>query len=73
MNMSQYEKLTISLPNEAAVRLRQLAESQSTTVEAVVTDAVDHWLEKRRREVRFSKPRQEHQVSVAEPVISGKK
>ncbi len=53
--MPRYEKLVLTLPDEAAEKLKELAEQESKTVAAFVTEVVDEWLEKRRRDVRLGR------------------
>jgi hypothetical protein len=55
MTMSGYEKLVLTLPNEAAAKLKELAEQENKTVAAFVANVLDDWLEKRRRDVRLGR------------------
>jgi len=53
--MSRYAKLVLNLPEEAAAALREWACQQGRTVDNLVADVVDDWLEQWRREVRLGK------------------
>jgi predicted DNA-binding protein len=58
MMMSRYEKLVLILPDEAAARLKEVADQESQTVAGFVANVVDDWLEKRRKDVRLGRTRQ---------------
>jgi hypothetical protein len=58
MMMSRYEKLVLILPDEAAARLKEVADQESQTVAGFVVNVVDDWLEKRRKDVRLGRTRQ---------------
>ena len=68
--MSRYEKLVLILPNDAAARLKKLAEQERKTVAAFVANVVDDWLEKRRREARLGKAKLRETPPLAETGIS---
>lgn len=53
--MSRYVKLMLVLPEEAAAALRESAHEQGSTVDRLVADVVDDWLEQWRREIRLGK------------------
>ena len=53
--MSRYAKMVLNLPEEAAATLREWARQQGRTVDNLVADVVDDWLEQWRREVRLGK------------------
>jgi hypothetical protein len=55
LNMARYEKLTLIMPDEAATRLRELAQHHNNTVNAFVAAVVEDWLEKRRKAVRLGR------------------
>ncbi len=66
--MSRYEKVVLILPDEAADRLKQVAAQESQTVAAFVSNVVDDWLEKRRRDVRLGRTRQTSSVPQVQKV-----
>jgi hypothetical protein len=70
MTMSQYEKLVLILPDEAAARLKEVAEQESQTVAAFVANAVDDWLEKRRKDVRLGRTKQREESPQVQPNAS---
>jgi hypothetical protein len=53
--MSRYAKLVLNLPEAAAAALREWARQQGRTVDNLVADVVDDWLEQWRREIRLGK------------------
>ncbi len=55
--MSCDERLTFILPNEAASKLKAVAEQESNTVATFVSNVLDGWLEKRRRDARLGRTR----------------
>ena len=59
MTMSRYEKLVLTLPDEAAARLKEVAAQESQTVAAFVANVVDDWLENRRRDVRLGRTKRQ--------------
>ncbi len=68
MAMSQYEKLVLILPDEAAERLKQAAAQESQTVAGFVAGVVENWLEKRRRDVRLGRTKQTNSLSHVQKV-----
>jgi hypothetical protein len=51
--MSRYAKLVLNLPEAAAAALGEWARQQGRTVDNLVADVVDDWLEQWRREIRL--------------------
>jgi hypothetical protein len=66
LTMSRYEKLVLILPDEAAAKLRELAEREHKTVAAFLANVVDDWLERRRRDVRLGRTRQKEPLPQVE-------
>jgi hypothetical protein len=55
--MSSHENLTLILPTEAASKLKAAAEQENDTVATYVSNVLEGWLEKRRRDVRLGRTR----------------
>ena len=56
--MVRYMTLVVSLPHEAAEQLTDLVRQQRSTIDGFVADAVEAWLEQRRKEARLGRNNQ---------------
>jgi|MudIll2142460700_1097286.scaffolds.fasta_scaffold00727_7 hypothetical protein len=67
--MARSGTVTFDLPNEAVTELQVLAGQHRSTLDGLVCDIVDNWLEGRRRDARLG--RRARQLQVTSLRISG--
>lgn len=70
--MARYGTVTLDLPNGAVEDLQMLAGQQRSSLDGLVCDIVDAWLEERRRDKRLGKRAGQSQA-VSTRLISGLK
>jgi len=61
--MTRSGTVTFDLPNDAVIELRMLAGQHRNTLDGLVCDIVDNWLEGRRRDARLGRRARQPQVT----------
>lgn len=61
--MARNATVTLELPNGAMAELHVLAGQQKSSLDELVCDIVDSWLEERRRDTRLGKRARQPQVT----------